>query len=123
MVWAAGLNGVSIEGAANVGGVGSSGPARQEPTATMPKRGADPERDDAVAQHRTERRAKAQARDARSQRQPETMYYLGQGINIEYATAYETLSNAANQRDDVAQLTLGVMYNDGQAVPKSRDNA
>ena len=122
IVWTARLIGLSIAGLALVGCGGSSEPTPQTVPIT-PSTEEDAEQTQAFAQQRVEWEAQAQQGDPRSQRQLGIMYYLGQGMDVDYATAYEWLSKAANQRDDVAQLTLGVMYNEGQGVPKSRINA
>ena len=47
------------------------------------------------AQQRAEWEVLAEQGDARSQRQLGIMYYLGQGIDIDYATASKWLSKAA----------------------------
>ena len=56
--------------------------------------------------------------DAPSQRQLGVMYYLGQGMELDYEIAYGWLGKAANQGDDVAQMFLGVMNAEGQGVPQ-----
>lgn len=75
------------------------------------------------AQQRAEWEVLAEQGDARSQRQLGIMYYLGQGIDIDYATAAKWLSKAAEQGDDVGQLTLGVMYSEGHGVPQNNVTA
>ena len=75
------------------------------------------------AQQRAEWEVLAEQGDARSQRQLGIMYYLGQGIDIDYATASKWLSKAAEQGDDVGQLTIGVMYVEGHGVPQSNVTA
>jgi TPR repeat protein len=75
------------------------------------------------AQQRAEWEVLAEQGDARSQRQLGIMYYLGQGIDIDFATAAKWLSKAAEQGDDVGQLTLGVMYTEGHGVPQSNVTA
>jgi TPR repeat protein len=48
------------------------------------------------------------------------MYYLGQGMEVDYETAYGWLGRAANQGDDVAQVFLGVMNVEGQGLPQNK---
>jgi len=122
IVWTAGLIGLSIAGVTLVG-CGGSGESTTQNVPITPTTQEDAEQTAAFAQQRTEWEAQALQGDPRSQRQLGIMYYLGQGMDVDYATAYEWLNKAANQRDDVAQLTLGVMYNEGQGVPKNRVNA
>ena len=53
-------------------------------------------------------RARAEQGDAKAQQQLGMMYYLGQGMDADYAAAHEWLDKAATQGDDIAQLTVGV---------------
>jgi hypothetical protein len=75
------------------------------------------------AQQRAEWQVHAEQGDSRAQRELGMMYYLGQGMDVDYATAYDWLNKAALQGDDVAQMTVGVMYAEGQGVPQSRVQA
>jgi TPR repeat protein len=68
------------------------------------------------AQQRAEWEAQAEQGDSKAQRQLGMMYYLGQGLETDYAMAHEWLGKAAAQGDDIAQLTLGVMHVEGQGV-------
>jgi TPR repeat protein len=92
----------------------------QEPEKIIATSGEEDAYQTAVyAQQRAEWEAMAEQGDARSQRQLGIMYYLGQGIDVDYATAAKWMTQAAEQGDDVAQLTLGVMYTEGHGVPQS----
>ena len=72
------------------------------------------------AQQRAEWEAQAEQGDSKAQRMLGMMYYLGQGLDADYAAAYDWLGKAAAQGDDIAQLTLGVMHVEGQGVPKDK---
>ena len=60
----------------------------------------------------------AEQGDATSQKNLGVMYYLGQGVDPDYAMAFDWFSKAAAQGEDIAQLSLGVMYTEGQGVPQ-----
>lgn len=51
------------------------------------------------------------------------MYYKGQGVRQDYATAIEWYTKAANQGDTQAQTILGVMYATGQGVSQNEQTA
>jgi TPR repeat protein len=106
-------------------GCGGPGTTEQEPPEVpVSASGEEDAYQTAVyAQQRAEWEAQAQQGDSKAQRQLGMMYYLGQGMDVDYAMAHEWLSKAANQGDDVAQMTLGVMYAEGQGVPQSNVNA
>lgn len=70
------------------------------------------------AEARTAWEEEAEQGDATSQKNLGVMYYLGQGIDPDYAKAFEWFSKAAAQGEDIAQLSLGVMYSEGQGVPQ-----
>ena len=75
------------------------------------------------AQQRAEWETHAEQGDAKAQRQLGMMYYLGQGMDADFESAYGWLSKASAQGDDIAQLTMGVMHVEGQGVPQSNVTA
>ncbi len=99
---------------------GCGGKAEPEPQEFVATDGEEDAFQTAVfAQQRDKWQALAEQGDAASQRQLGMMYYLGQGIDIDYAVAHEWMDKAADQGDSVAQMTLGVMSREGHGVPQN----
>jgi TPR repeat protein len=61
--------------------------------------------------------------DPLAQRQLGVMYYIGQGIDRDYAMAFELFGQAASKSDGIAQYYLGVMHAEGQSVPRDLTQA
>jgi TPR repeat protein len=115
LTWIAGLTLVAA-----LAGFGCSEQAESEPQRLEVSTGEEDAYQTAVFnRQRAEWQALAEQGDARSQRQLGMMYYLGQGMDVDHATAAEWMSKAAQQGDAVAQVTLGVMHREGHGVPQS----
>ena len=75
------------------------------------------------AQQREKWRELAEQGDPQSQRQLGMMYYLAQGIDVDYDVAHKWMGKAAEHGDDIAQMTLGVMNREGHGVPQNNVRA
>jgi TPR repeat protein len=103
--------------------IGCGEPVKDEPQQFIATEGEDAYQTAVFAEQRAKWQALAEQGDARSQAQLGMMYYLGQGIDVDYAVAHEWLTKAAVQGDAVAQMTLGVMNREGHGVPQNNVRA
>ena len=100
--------------------VGCSSGEPEGPETVPVSSGDDPFQTATFAGARAEWEQLAELGDPEAQRKLGLAYYLGQGIDPNYAVALDWFNKAAAQGEDIAQMTLGVMHVEGQGV--ERDN-